>query len=126
MLVAHRVNGISLADLLKRPEFAWRDCRAALPALANVSRAASEQIENDIRYAGYLALDQERIERQRRMQGRLIPDGFDYTTVRHLRAEAREQLDRIRPRTLGQAGRVSGITPADLALVVISLESRGA
>jgi tRNA uridine 5-carboxymethylaminomethyl modification enzyme len=126
MLVAHRVNGISLADLLKRPEFTWQDCRSALPALANVSRAAAEQIETDIRYAGYLALDQERIERQRRMQGRLIPDGFDYATVRHLRAEAREQLDRIRPRTLGQAGRVSGITPADLALVVISLESRGA
>ena len=58
------------------------------------------------------------------MQGRLIPEGFDYATVRHLRAEAREQFDRIRPRTLGQAGRVSGITPADLALVVISLESR--
>ena len=50
------------------------------------------------------------------MAERLIPEGFDYGGVRHLRAEAREQLDRIRPRTLGQAGRVSGITPADLAL----------
>jgi len=124
MLGACRVNGTTLTDLLKRPEFTWQDCLAALPTLGNVSRATAVQIENDIRYAGYLALDQERIERQRRMQGRLIPEGFDYATVRHLRAEAREQFDRIRPRTLGQAGRVSGITPADLALVVISLESR--
>ena len=124
MLGACRVNGTTLTDLLKRPEFTWQDCLAALPMLGNVSRATAVQIENDIRYAGYLALDQERIERQRRMQGRLIPEGFDYATVRHLRAEAREQFDRIRPRTLGQAGRVSGITPADLALVVISLESR--
>jgi tRNA uridine 5-carboxymethylaminomethyl modification enzyme len=123
-LAATRVNGTALADLLKRPEFSWADCLAAAPALYGVSREAAVQVENDIRYAGYLALDRERIERQRKMAERLIPEGFDYATVRHLRAEAREQLDRIRPRTLGQAGRVSGITPADLALVVISLEGR--
>ena len=126
LLTTHRVSGTTLADLLKRPEFTWHDCLTALPALASVSAGAAVQIENDIRYAGYLALDRERIERQRRMQERLIPEGFDYATVRHLRAEAHEQLARIRPRTLGQAGRVSGITPADLALVVISLEGRGA
>jgi tRNA uridine 5-carboxymethylaminomethyl modification enzyme len=125
-LTATRIGGVSLADLLKRPEFTWAECVAAVPALAGVSRDAASQIVTDIRYAGYLALDRDRIERQRRMQDRLIPAGFDYATVRHLRAEAREQLDRIRPRTLGQAGRVSGITPADLALVVLSLESRGA
>jgi tRNA uridine 5-carboxymethylaminomethyl modification enzyme len=69
-----------------------------------------------------VALDRERIERQRKHAQRPIPEGFEYSAVRHLRAEAREQLARIRPRTLGQAGRVSGITPADLALVVIHLE----
>jgi tRNA uridine 5-carboxymethylaminomethyl modification enzyme len=87
-----------------------------------VSRDAATQIENDIRYAGYVALDRERLERQRKHAERPIPEGFDYAGVRHLRAEAREQLDRIRPRTLGQAGRVSGITPADLALVLLHLE----
>jgi len=90
-------------------------------------RASGEvQVENDIRYAGYVALDRERIERQRKHASRTIPEGFDYAGVRHLRAEAREQLARIRPRTLGQAGRVSGITPADLALVLVYLEGRGA
>jgi tRNA uridine 5-carboxymethylaminomethyl modification enzyme len=123
MLAGHRVAGVTLADLLKRPEVGWGECVAALPALAAVSRDAAVQIENDIRYAGYLALDRERIERQRRHAERPIPDGFDFAGVRHLRAEAREQLERIRPRTLGQAGRVSGITPADLALVLLHLEA---
>ena len=126
VLAGQRVNGTSLADLLKRPEFGWQECVAAVPDLATVSREAAAQIENDIRYAGYLALERERIERQRRLGERSIPDGFDFAAVRHLRAEAREQLARIRPRTLAQAGRVSGITPADLALVLVHLEGRGA
>jgi tRNA uridine 5-carboxymethylaminomethyl modification enzyme len=125
-LATTRVQGTSLADLLKRPEFTWSQAVAAAPQLAAVSRDAAAQIENDIRYAGYVALDRERIERQKRQAQRLIPEGFDYGTVQHLRAEAREQLARIRPRTLGQAGRVSGITPADLALVLVHLEGRGA
>ena len=125
-LAAHRLGGTPLAELLKRPEFGWAEAVAAAPPLARVSPEAAAQVVTDIRYAGYLALDRGRIERQRRMQERLIPEGFDYATVRHLRAEAREQLARIRPRTLGQAGRVSGITPADLTLVVFSLEGRGA
>jgi tRNA uridine 5-carboxymethylaminomethyl modification enzyme len=121
-LAAHRVGGVTVADLLKRPEFTWAHAVEAAPDLAAVSREAAIQIENDIRYSGYVALDRERIERQRKHAERPIPEGFDYGGVRHLRIEAREQLARIRPRTLGQAGRVSGITPADLALVLLHLE----
>jgi tRNA uridine 5-carboxymethylaminomethyl modification enzyme len=121
-LAAHRVGGVTVADLLKRPEFTWSHAVEAAPDLAAVSREAAIQIENDIRYSGYVALDRERIERQRKHAERPIPEGFDYGGVRHLRVEAREQLARIRPRTLGQAGRVSGITPADLALVLLHLE----
>ena len=120
-LAAHRVGGVTVADLLKRPEFTWAHAVEAAPGLAAVSREAAIQIENDIRYSGYVALDRERIERQRKHAERPIPEGFDYGGVRHLRVEAREQLARIRPRTLGQAGRVSGITPADLALVLLHL-----
>ena len=126
LLAARRINGTALTALLKRPEFGWGDCLAVAAELATVSRDAATQIENDIRYAGYLALERERIERQRRLGERLIPEGFDFAAVRHLRAEAREQLVRIRPRTLAQAGRVSGITPADLALVLVHLEGRKA
>jgi len=125
VLAAHRVAGVSLAEMLKRPEFGWAEAVAALPSLAGVSRDAAGQIASDIRYAGYLALEREQIERRRRQGARVIPEGLDYATVRHLRAEAREKLERVRPRTLEQAGRVSGITPADLALVLVHLEGRG-
>jgi len=122
LLGVHRVAGVPLVELLKRPEFGWAEAVAALPALAAVSREAAVQIASDIRYAGYLALEREQIERRKRQGGRVIPEGLDYADVRHLRAEAREKLDRVRPRTLEQAGRVSGITPADLALVLVHLE----
>ena len=125
-LATHRVNGTTLVDLLKRPEFGWGDCVAALPTLAAVPQEVAVQVATDIRYAGYVAVERGRIERHEKLAGRLIPEGFDYATVRHLRAEAREQLAKIRPRTFGQAGRVRGITPADLALVLVHLEGRGA
>ena len=125
LLAAHRSGGIALADLLKRPEVGWDDCVAALPALADVPAAIASQVVTDIRYAGYVALEREQVERRRRLGARSIPPGIDYAAVRHLRAEAREQLERVRPQTLEQAGRVSGITPADLALVLVHLDGRG-
>jgi len=124
-LAARRAGGVPLAEMLKRPEFGWEEAVAAAPELAGVSKEVAAQVASDIRYAGYLALEREQIERRRRQADRVIPEGLDYAAVRHLRAEAREKLDRVRPRTLEQAGRVSGITPADLALVLIHLEGRG-
>ncbi|MFM7036072.1 MAG: tRNA uridine-5-carboxymethylaminomethyl(34) synthesis enzyme MnmG [Planctomycetia bacterium] len=124
LLAAHRVDGVPLAERLKRPEVRWTDCVAAKPELAGVSREAAMQIETDIRYAGYLAVERGRIARRQQLAERMIPEGFDYAAVRHLRAEAREKLERIRPRTLAQAGRVTGITPADVALVLLSLDRR--
>jgi tRNA uridine 5-carboxymethylaminomethyl modification enzyme len=124
LLAGARVEGVTLFDRLKRPEVGWAECVAWLPALAAVSPHVVEQVENDIRYAGYVRVERERIERQRSVASRPIPPGFEYANVRHLRAEAREQLERIRPQTLGQAGRVRGITPADLTLVLVHLEGR--
>jgi tRNA uridine 5-carboxymethylaminomethyl modification enzyme len=126
LLEAHRQRGVTLADMLKRPEFSWIEAVAALPSLETVSRESANQIEWDIRYAGYLTLEREQIERRQRQGGRSIPEGLDWSSVRHLRAEARERLQAIGPRTLAQAGRVSGITPADLALVLLYLEGRRA
>ena len=124
-LASHRVEGVTLADLLKRPEVTWKDCLEILPALSSVSHEVSLQIENDIRYSGYLRVEQRRIERRKQHGEKPIPEGFDYERVRHLRAEAREKLEQIRPRTLSQAGRVSGITPSDLALILLHLNQPG-
>ena len=123
-LAATRAGGTALLDLLRRPEFTWADAVAACPALAAVPRDVADQVAWDIRYEGYLGRERERIEKRRREADRPIPEGLDYAAVRHLRAEAREQLARVRPRSLGAAARVRGITPADVALVILHLESK--
>lgn len=123
-LAAHRMEGVPLLERLRRPEMQWSDCVAVAAELGDVADDVITQIITDVRYEGYLALERQRIARQRQHAERPIPDGLDYGNVRHLRAEAREKLASVQPRTLGQAGRVSGITPADLALVLVHLESR--
>lgn len=75
----------------------------------------------DVKYAGYIQRQQVDIERQQRLQDKQIPPGFDFGRIGHLRAEAREKLSRVRPVDLAQASRISGITPADVALLIIHL-----
>ena len=119
-----RVGGVSLLDMLRRPDFTWTDAVAACPSVAAVPAEVAGQIACDLRYAGYLGRERDRIAKRRAEGDRPIPEGLDWAAIRHLRAEAREQLARIQPRSLAQAGRVSGITPADLALVLVHLQGR--
>jgi tRNA uridine 5-carboxymethylaminomethyl modification enzyme len=118
---ASHVDGTSLGKLLKRPETTWNDLVEREPQLARFSAAVAEQVTYDVKYAGYIARDQVEIARHQRLAERRIPDSFDFATVRHLRAEAREKLARVRPLSLAQASRISGITPADMALLVLYL-----
>lgn len=90
---------------------------ARLPELASVTEDVSDQVVSDVKYAGYVERQQEEVDRQKRLAEKRIPAAFDYATIGQLRAEAREKLARVRPESLAQAGRISGITPADLALV---------
>ena len=83
---------------------------------------ALEQVILEAKYHGYINRQAAQVERFQRMEGRAIPPHFDYTAVPQLRVEAREKLSRIRPANLGQAGRISGISPADLAVVLMYLE----
>jgi tRNA uridine 5-carboxymethylaminomethyl modification enzyme len=77
-----------------------------------------------VKYSGYVARQEVEIDRQRRLCARRIPDAFDYAALGQLRAEAREKLSRVRPRDLAQAGRISGITPADLAVLMVHLDGK--
>jgi tRNA uridine 5-carboxymethylaminomethyl modification enzyme len=81
------------------------------------------QVAYDVKYSGYLARQQVEIERGRRLSDKRIPRDFNYAEVRHLRQEAREKFARVQPENLAQAGRISGITPADLAVLMISLDN---
>jgi tRNA uridine 5-carboxymethylaminomethyl modification enzyme len=118
-----RVGGRTLKDMLRRPEVTWESLSAEAPALANLalSAEACEQVVIETKYAGYLARQHTQIERARRMEDRPIPASLDYAAVPHLRAEAREKLSRIRPRSIGQAARIAGIGPSDLVVLMIHL-----
>jgi len=118
-----RRGGRTLEELLRRPEVTWETLVAEVPDLASLrlSPEAREQVEIEAKYAGYLARQEREVQRARRMEDRAIPAGLDYAAVPHLRAEAREKLGRIRPRSLGQAARIAGLGPADLAVLMIHL-----
>ncbi len=81
-------------------------------------------MECDIKYAGYVARQQVEVDRNRRLAGRKIPENFDYANLVSLRTEAKQKLMRVRPLTVDQAGRIAGITPADLALILARLEGK--
>jgi len=121
LLESTRTDNVTLARLLCRPETSWADVVARLPELADVSREAADQVTWDAKYSGYVARQQAEIGRQRRLAERRIPADFDFRRVNHLRVEAREKLSRVRPVDLAQAGRISGITPADLAVLLAHL-----
>jgi tRNA uridine 5-carboxymethylaminomethyl modification enzyme len=124
LLESTRFEHQPLAKVLRRTEGTWRDVVAHLPELAAVQADVVLQVTHDAKYAGYVARQELDIERQQRLAERRIPASFDYGRIVQLRTEAREKLSRIRPASLAQAGRISGITPADLALVMVHLEAR--
>lgn len=124
-LETHRQGEVTLAKLLKRPEVEWAELVAMQPVLAEVSIEVAEQVTFDMKYEGYIARQEIDVARQQRLAEKRIPESFQYEAVTQLRAEAREKLTRVRPMNLAQAGRISGITPADIALVVIHLDGRG-
>jgi tRNA uridine 5-carboxymethylaminomethyl modification enzyme len=113
----------SLADLLRRPEVTY-------PAVAAVADGAAtdpvviEQVEIQLKYAGYITRQQVEIERQSRHEALPLPPDLDYASVRGLSIEVQQKLNRVRPETLGQAGRISGVTPAALSLLLVHLKKR--
>ncbi len=114
------------AELLRRPEAAYATLLAlglGDPALA---ADVAEQVEIETKYAGYIEKQGREVERVARMEARLLPPALDYSAIRGFRHEAAEQLMRFRPATLGQAGRLNGVTPADLALLLVQIERAAA
>ncbi len=122
LLETTRCGEVTLAALLRRPPIQWQDLIERLPVLADVEPEVAEQVSYDAKYSGYVAREEIAIQRQRRLHQRRIPEHYDFSVVRHLRAEAREKLARYRPANLAQATRISGITPADIAVLLIHLE----
>jgi tRNA uridine 5-carboxymethylaminomethyl modification enzyme len=120
-----RIEGVSLEKLLKRPETGWGDLRAHLPP-RSVPADVANAVEMDVKYEGYLLRQSESIDRHKRMETKRIPHSFDYGSIRALRKESQQKFLQIRPQTVGQASRISGITPADIEILLVYLKKSGA
>ena len=117
-------NSARLADLLRRPQVTYADIApfdANRPELPN---AVTEEVEIQIKYAGYLARQEKQVADFKKEESRLLPSDIDYASIGGLRLEAQEKLAAIRPMSIGQAGRISGVSPADIAVLLIWLEQQ--
>jgi tRNA uridine 5-carboxymethylaminomethyl modification enzyme len=121
LLATNRHQGETLDRWLRRTETNWDQIVAWCPEAAGFAADVIEQVVLEAKYAGYIGRQSAQVERFQRLEGRPIPATFDYSAVPQLRAEAREKLGRIRPANLGQASRISGINPADLAVLLLYL-----
>lgn len=122
LLAQSRIDNIPGDVYLRRPEVTWHDLATRIPELGSIDPAAAQQCEYDIKYAGYVSRQQLEVEKQRRLAEKQIPQSFDYGQIGALRNEAKEKLSKVRPLNLDQAKRISGITPADIALVMAHLK----
>ena len=113
-----------LGDLLKRDGVTYELLREGFD-LPEISHEVASEIELLYRYDGYIKKQQELVDRMQRLEGRLLPEAIDYSSITGLRDEAKEKLAEVRPRSVGQAGRISGVSPADVSVLLVWLESRG-
>lgn len=113
-----------LADLLRRPRISYADLAPFDPQRPMLEKAVTEEVEIAMKYQGYIARQLRQVEEFRRLEARTLPEEIDYAGLSGLRLEAREKLERIRPMNLGQASRISGVSPADVAALMIWLEKK--
>jgi tRNA uridine 5-carboxymethylaminomethyl modification enzyme len=114
----------SLEQLLKRPELRYQDIAAISPSPIPVMIDASEQVEIQVKYDGYIMRQLEQVERFAGLEQKTVPDDLDYDALTGLGAEVRQKLKQVRPVSLGQASRISGVTPAAISLLLVALEKR--
>ena len=115
-------NSARLADLLRRPQVGYEDIAPFDPDRPALSKAVAEEVEIQVKYAGYLARQEKQVAEFKKEESRKLPEGIDYESITGLRLEARQKLSQIRPMSIGQAGRISGVSPADIAVLLIWLE----
>ncbi len=117
-------NSARLADLVRRPQVSYADIAPFDPNRPELPEAVAAEVEIQLKYAGYLERQKKQVEEFKKEESRLLPENIDYSAIRGLRLEAREKLAQIRPVSIGQAGRISGVSPADIAVLMIWLEQQ--
>lgn len=117
-------TGAKLADLLKRPQISYRDLTPVDEGRPELPEAVLENVEIELKYEGYIRRQKADIEEARRLERKRLPQDVDYSQIQGLRLEAGEKLSKVRPENIGQAGRISGVSPADISVLLIWLAAR--
>ena len=112
-------DGCRLIDLLRRPQLTYADLAPFDPTRPALDHAVTEQVEISVKYEGYIRRQQKQVENFEKLERHLLPEHMDYSNIQGLRLEAREKLNQVQPRNLGQASRISGVSPADIAALMI-------
>lgn len=119
---APMTNGTDALSLLRRPEVTYAMIEKVVPSVPEMTEEMKEQVEIQIKYAGYIEKQLVQVERLNKMEKKRIPDDIDYSDVRGLASEAKQKLALIRPLSIGQASRIAGVTPADISILLVYLE----
>ena len=114
-------SGVSLGDLLRRPQISYEDLTPLDPRRSNLPPEVIRTVETDVKYAGYIKRELAEVERQKQLENKYIPDDMDYSKIKGLRLEAGQKLAKFRPATVGQASRISGVSPADISVLLMYL-----
>jgi tRNA uridine 5-carboxymethylaminomethyl modification enzyme len=118
-------NGVNALQYLRRPEVTYEVIASLVPPPEPLSEPVAEQVSIETKFEGYITKQQQHVERVQRLESKVIPPDFDYENIGGLRNEARQKLLRFRPATVGQAGRIAGVNPADISILLVHLERRG-
>ena len=111
-------------DLLKRPELSYDMLAPLDPERPTLPLSVKDSVEIEIRYEGYIKMERDRVERFRKLEHKRLPADIHYETIRGLRLEARQKLEARRPGSVGQASRISGVSPADIQVLLVWLEQQ--
>jgi len=117
-------TGIRLSELLKRPQITYEDITEIDVTRPNLPRAVLEAVEIEFKYSGYIKRQRADITEMRRIENKLLPEDIDYSEIKGLRLEAREKLNKVKPVNIGQASRISGVSPADISVLLIWLSTK--
>ena len=115
-------NGIKLAELLRRTELTYEDLKEIDEDRPELSEQVKEEVEIQIKYEGYIKLQNAQVEKAKKLENKLLPEDINYEAIGGIRLEARQKLSKLRPRSVGQASRISGVSPADISVILIYLE----
>ncbi|RBP62102.1 tRNA uridine 5-carboxymethylaminomethyl modification enzyme [Alkalibaculum bacchi] len=115
-------SGIRLIELLKRPEIRYEHCHVVDPDRPDLPKSITDEVEIQIKYEGYINKQMLQVEQHKKLEKRKLPDDIDYLSIKGLRLEAQQKLDKIKPTSLGQASRISGVSPADISVLMVYLE----